>query len=112
MSTATTATEIKVNADTPEFTGYLLALSAAFAAYWEHNGFTHAPVPVPTFTIGNRYIRIASDRSVHSFIDRTNGDVLKPAGFRAPAKHARGNLFAGQNGSEAFDKHGWIKYLR
>lgn len=108
----TTATENKVNADTPELTGYLLSLTAAFAKYWDDNNFTHAKAPVPQFTIGNRYIRIASDRSVHSFIDRTNGDVLKPAGFKAPAKHARGNLFAGQNGAEAFDKHGWIKYLR
>lgn len=52
---------------------------------------------------GPRYLRIAKQEyvratgektsgSVHCFLDRTNGDVLKAAGWKAPAKHARGNL--------------------
>lgn len=31
--------------------------------------------------------------SVFAFIDRTNGNILKPANWKAPAKHARGNVF-------------------
>ena len=31
-------------------------------------------------------------RSVHAFVDRTTGDVYKPASFKAPAKHVRFNL--------------------
>jgi hypothetical protein len=46
---------------------------------------------------GGRYIRIVkrevSSRSAHLFIDKTNGDILKAAGWNAPAKHARGNIF-------------------
>lgn len=46
---------------------------------------------------GRRYIKIVSHRnpgrSVFAFIDRTNGDILKPATWNAPAKHARGNVF-------------------
>lgn len=48
---------------------------------------------------GRRYIRIVENyndsdqRSVYAFIDRTNGDLLKPETWKAPAKHARGNLY-------------------
>lgn len=48
---------------------------------------------------GGRYVKIIKSesasvgRSVHSFIDKMNGDILKPAGWNAPAKHARGNIF-------------------
>lgn len=48
---------------------------------------------------GKRYIRVVAERgsggrSVYCFVDTTNGDVLKAAGWKAPAKHARGNIFA------------------
>jgi len=46
---------------------------------------------------GKRYARIVRSTStsnhVFAFVDMTNGDVLKPASWKAPAKHARGNLF-------------------
>lgn len=67
-----------------------------------------------------RYIRVwsqgvnpdgsdkAHDRSAFAFIDLTGGkvqgvptvigDVLKPDGWKSPAKHARGNIFDDQNG--------------
>ena len=32
-------------------------------------------------------------RSVFAFIEVATGDILKPAGWKAPAKHARGNLW-------------------
>jgi len=34
-----------------------------------------------------------SSRSVWGFVDLSNGDILKAAGWKAPAKHARGNIF-------------------
>lgn len=44
-----------------------------------------------------RYLRVAMDsppnRSVHCFIDATNGDILKAATWSKPAADARGNLF-------------------
>lgn len=53
---------------------------------------------------GRKYARIvsthtmdgqpSSGRSVYCFIDMTNGNVLKAATWKAPAKHARGNIFA------------------
>ena len=49
---------------------------------------------------GKRYLRIVGadvggpSRWAHSFIDRKNGDVYKPAGWKGPAKGARGNIFS------------------
>ena len=49
-----------------------------------------------------KYTKIIMDkgnqRSVWAFIDRTNGDVLKPANWKAPAKHPRGNLYDEEDG--------------
>ena len=47
---------------------------------------------------GPRYIRIVSvqhdQRSAFAFIDKTNGDVLYAASWKAPARNfARGNIF-------------------
>ena len=35
---------------------------------------------------------VESAQSVYCFVDMTNGDILKAATWRAPAKHARGNV--------------------
>jgi len=51
---------------------------------------------------GRKYIRLVrkdkGQTSAYCFVDTTNGNVLKPAGWKAPAKHARGNIFAADNG--------------
>jgi hypothetical protein len=48
---------------------------------------------------GKRYVKIIRDgESVFSFIDKTNGDVLKAASWSSPAKGARGNIFDKRNG--------------
>ncbi len=59
-----------------------------------------------TYTKGKRYIRVVAESgivaktttiqsSAWAFIDMTNGNILKPATWKAPAKHARGNIFDG-----------------
>ena len=58
---------------------------------------------------GKKYVRIVRARvdgtgsSVHCFVDMTNGDVLMAASWRAPAKHARGNIFDEHNGLGAMN---------
>jgi hypothetical protein len=47
---------------------------------------------------GGRYVKIvkeegSSSRSAWGFVDKTNGDVLKAAGWGVPAKGARANVF-------------------
>jgi hypothetical protein len=67
---------------------------------------------------GRKYIRIvredvkpgAQGRSVHCFVDASNGDILKADGWKKPAKHARGNIF-NANPLEGMDDYG-AKYLR
>lgn len=65
---------------------------------------------------GKRYKRIVrsddhGSRCVHCFVDTTNGDVLKAAGWKAPAKHARGNIFNADNGLGCMGPYG-AAYLR
>jgi hypothetical protein len=55
--------------------------------------------------VGNKYIRLWKGTSCWGFISRVNGDhkgvpikkgdLLKPATWKAPAKHARGNIMDG-----------------
>lgn len=66
---------------------------------------------------GRRYVRIdkvsanGTSASVFAFVDKTNGDVLKPASYKAPAKGARGNIFDMHNGLAKITPYG-PAYLR
>ena len=67
-------------------------------------------------TVGRRYAKVVADGgsvhcSVHCFVDRDNGDVLKAASWSAPAKHARGNIFDESNGLRLMGPYG-PAYLR
>jgi hypothetical protein len=92
-------------------------------AHFARNSYTFA---VPTVEItkgGKRYIKLlacekdpisGADRpggSVHSFVEIATGDIFKPATYKAPAKHARGNIYRG-NGAEALTDVGSVRYLR
>lgn len=59
---------------------------------------------VITLEAGPKYVRVVrqekqlgsgdiTSRSVYCFIQKDNGDILKAAGWKAPAKTARGNIF-------------------
>ena len=67
------------------------------------------------FSNGQRYVRVIrtgpGSRSVHCFVDKSNGDVLKAASWKAPAKHARGNVFDEKNGLGWMGEYG-PAYLR
>lgn len=70
--------------------------------------------PVMTIEKGSRYARIVradGQRSVHCFVDLTNGDVLKAATWKAPAKHARSNLNDADGGASGLGEYG-AKYLK
>ena len=63
--------------------------------------------------VGNKFIRLWSDSSCWGFISRVDGDLkgapikkgdlLKPASWKSPAKHARGNIM---DGTARYDVYG------
>lgn len=74
------------------------------------NSFPTLEVPKLVWNDGKRYIRVARKETyshcAYAFIDKTNGDVLKPASWKAPAKHARGNIFDEFNGLKSVSAYG------
>ena len=69
-----------------------------------------------TVNAGRRYVKLVKSdafqsRSVYCFVDRTNGNVLKAASWKAPAKHARSNILNEDNGLGAMGPYG-AAYLR
>jgi len=71
-------------------------------------------------SVGPKYIKIydverGQRRAIHAFVNKSNGDLLKPAGFNAPAKGARGNVLNFnfmQMLKKRFDVHGGHLYRR
>lgn len=63
---------------------------------------------------GRKYLRLwmvqGSHRSAWAFVDKTTGEIFKPATWRAPAKHARGNI----NNQPTYLEYRWTgpHYLR
>lgn len=61
-----------------------------------------SPAPQLTWKCDKRYAKVIKHTEnqtfVFAFIDLGNGDILKPASWRAPAKHARGNVLDADNG--------------
>ena len=80
-------------------------------------------VSKPFFTVdpkGKRYARIVQNdtggcksKSVHSFVDMENGNILFSAGWKAPAKKTpRGNIFDEDSGRSALTSEGYVRMLR
>lgn len=64
-----------------------------------------------------KYIRVKREESAVAFVCTETGDIFKPATYKGPAKHARGNVFSDQGGREAFSGIGqfglvFVRYLR
>lgn len=105
---------MKLTTDSPEFQQYLQEAQRVHNNYMDKN-FPNNEKKTITYEDGKRYIKVITerglhDRSSHSFIDKTNGDILKAASWKAPAKHARGNLFV-EGWKDSLEWHG-VKYLR
>jgi len=79
---------------------------------WSKLGYDPSFKPVLEYTKGGRYMRVitrsgvSQGGSAYAFIDVSNGDVLKPASWKAPAKHARGNIFDDNNGLKFMSLYG------
>ena len=95
--------------------------AAKLQAFWQEDYQKNCPnavahgLPLPTVEIqpGPKYVRIVkrdTGACAYCFIARENGDILKPASWKAPAKHARGNIY-NANPLEGCGPHG-VAYLR
>ena len=103
-----------ITIETPEFVSFLAGCQKIIDDHrTEH--FPNMKRETLEVMPGRRYFRIVkvgiSQRSAWAFIDATNGDVLKTDGWKAPAKHARGNVFDAKNGLGLISAYG-PAYLR
>lgn len=93
-------------------------ITPAFISWFQkirHLVETERPNSQLSYKDNIKYIKIINtsygSRSVFAFINKSNGDVLKPATWATPAKHARGNIFDGSNGMKFMTVYG-PAYLR
>ena len=68
-----------------------------------------------TVEAGSKYLRIVQtsggSRSVACFVEKATGNILKAAGWKAPAKGARANIFKPESFAKC-DSHGSWLYIR
>jgi len=69
-----------------------------------------------TYKKGRKYAKLFQANCVVAFVNMNDGDIFKPAGWKAPAKHVRGNIFSDEGGFEAVGNPASfifsIRYLR
>ena len=89
--------------------------------HYAEQGFTFAVPGVVIASHGKRFAKLCSTetregktetRSVHSFVEIETGDIFKPASFKTPAKHSRGNIYTEDMGASSLTPQGSIHYLR
>ena len=89
--------------------------------YKEKTGLTYFQDYFVRVEMGRKYFKlfaceVSSDGKTNTgrlvcFVDKTTGDIYKPASYAAPAKHARGNVNSDTCGMEAFTEDGFVRYL-
>ena len=97
---------------------YVTMVQEKVNTYWEAMGYTHATPPNVTVDYGRKYARIVSNdsngaqRTVHTFVNMLNGDILKSGSWAAPQKNGvRGNIFSDDLGADRINEYG-ANYLR
>lgn len=76
--------------------------------------FSNLETPKLQINPGKKYFKIVqvdNQRTVWAFVNKETLDILKPASWAAPAKHARGNILDKSNGMSWMTPYG-PEYLR
>lgn len=75
--------------------------------------FSNLTPPTVTVMNGIKNVRIVNvgehQRTAYAFIEKETGNILKPAGWNAPAKHPRGNIYH-ENMLDGCNPYG-VRYL-
>lgn len=98
-------------------------LAARLNEYKKEMGYTYFERFDTVVEMGKRYAKVfaveihdtepsRNNRRIVAFVDIATGDIFKPASFKAPAKHARGNVNSSLGGMEAIGPTGHVIYLR
>lgn len=78
--------------------GYKDAILADYAKFLKELDYDENKFGVE-FAVGSKYVKIVTisaggSRSVHSFVEKSNGDIWKAASWASPARNfTRGNVF-------------------
>ena len=98
---------------TEQLNKYMAMVQEKNDAYFKMMGFTFSDPPHVSADIGRKYARVVKNdqlngsRSVHTFVNMLNGDILKSGGWSAPQKNGvRGNIFADDLGANRVNEHG------
>ena len=117
--------ENMISTTSSEFLNWLNGCQSIINSYYKTN-YANISSPVLKFDEGSKCIRVflesGGTRSCYCFVAKVNyetkelgqvkeGDILKSASWKKPAKHARGNLFDKDNGLQWMNSYG-ATYLR
>ena len=98
---------------TEQLNKYMAMVQEKNDAYFKMMGFTFSDPPHVSADLGRKYARVVKNdqlngsRSVHTFVNMENGDILKSGGWSAPQKNGvRGNIFAEDVGADRVNEHG------
>ena len=98
---------------TEQLNKYMAMVQEKNDAYFKMMGFTFSDPPHVSADLGRKYARVVKNdqlngsRSVHTFVNMLNGDILKSGGWSAPQKNGvRGNIFAEDVGADRVNEHG------
>ena len=97
---------------------YMAMVEEKNASYFKRMNFTFADPDHISADIGRKYARVVKNdqlngsRSVHTFVNIENGDILKSGSWKAPAPNGvRGNIFDTDLGESVVNEQG-ANYLR
>ena len=98
---------------TEQLNKYMAMVQEKNDAYFKMMGFTFSDPPHVYADMVRKYARVVKNdqlngsRSVHTFVNMENGDILKSGGWSAPQKNGvRGNIFADDLGANRVNEHG------
>ena len=98
---------------TEQLNKYMAMVQEKNDAYFKMMGFTFSDPPHVSADIGRKYARVVKNdqlngsRSVHTFVNLDNGDILKSGGWSAPQVNGvRGNIFETDLGADRVNEHG------